>query len=75
MALEDTKVLRNNVVPGGVEGTVLLKGGDVGRRVRSGERVARYCIMIRKWSEVLRKAETLAGAEAAARGSRDNILL
>jgi len=28
------------VIPGGVEGMVLRKGGDVGRRGESGKRVA-----------------------------------
>jgi hypothetical protein len=37
-----TKILRDNreKVSGGVEGIVLLKGGDVGRRGGSGEMVA-----------------------------------
>jgi hypothetical protein len=34
---------------------VLRKGGDVGRRGGSGERVAIYFRKIKEWSEVLRR--------------------
>jgi hypothetical protein len=40
---------------GGVEGIVLRKGGDGGRRGGSGEMVAVLFRTIRKWSEVLRR--------------------
>jgi hypothetical protein len=38
-----------------VEGIVLRKGGDVGRRGRSGEMVAVKFSKIKMWSEVLRR--------------------
>ena len=43
------------MISSGVEGIVLRKGGDVGRRGGSGERVAVKLSKIKKWSEVLRR--------------------
>ena len=41
------------MILGGVEGIVLRKDGDVGRRGESGEMVAVKFSKIEKWSEVL----------------------
>jgi len=44
-----------------VEGIVLRKGGDVGRRGESGEMVAVYFSKIKKWFEVLRRGTIWRG--------------